>query len=68
MYYKNNKKVYIISILKSKDYKTILKLLVKNDENIYIFTCGNDKERYTDDEILKDEAKKSGEKIYLQWN
>ena len=26
MYYKNNKKVYIISILKSKDYKTILKL------------------------------------------
>lgn len=62
MYYKNNKKVYIISILKSKDYKTILKLLVKNDENIYIFTCGNDKERYTDAEILKDEAQKSGAK------
>ena len=62
MYYKNNKKVYIISILKSKDYKTILKLLVKNDENIYIFTCGNDKERYTDAEILKDEAQKLGAK------
>lgn len=62
MYYKNNKKVYIISILKSKAYKTILKLLVKNDENIYIFTCGNDKERYTDAEILKDEAQKSGAK------
>lgn len=62
IYYKNNKKVYIISILKSKDYKTILKLLVKNDENIYIFTCGNDKERYTDAEILKDEAQKSGAK------
>lgn len=62
MYYKNNKKVYIISILKSKDYKTILKLLVKNDENIYIFTCGNDKKRYTDAEILKDEAQKSGAK------
>ncbi len=62
MYYKNNKKVYIISILKSKDYKTILKLLVKNDENIYIFTCGNDEERYTDAEILKDEAQKSGAK------
>lgn len=62
MYYKNNKKVYIISILKSKDYKTILKLLVKNDENIYIFTCGNDKERYNDAKILKDEAQKSGAK------
>lgn len=62
MYYKNNKKVYIISILKSKDYKTILKLLVKNDENIYIFTCGNDEERYNDAEILKDEAQKSGAK------
>ena len=62
MYYKNNKKVYIISILKSKDYKTILKLLVKNDENIYIFTCGNDKDRYNDAEILKDEAQKSGAK------
>lgn len=62
MYYKNNKKVYIISILKSKDYKTILKLLVKNDENIYIFTCGNNKERYNDAEILKDEAQKSGAK------
>lgn len=62
MYYKNNKKVYIISILKSKAYKTILKLLVKNDENIYIFTCGNDKERYNDAEILKDEAQKSGAK------
>lgn len=62
MYYKNNKKVYIISILKSKDYKTILKLLVKNDENIYIFTDGNDKERYNDAESLKEEAQKSGAK------
>lgn len=56
MYYKNTKKVFIISLLKSKDYKTILKLLVKNNENIYIFTNGNSKERYWDKEILKNEA------------
>lgn len=62
MYYKNDKKLYIISILKSKDYKTILKLLVKNDENIYVFTYGNDKERYNNAEILKNEAQKLGAK------
>ena len=62
MYYKDTKKVFIISLLKSKDYKTVLKLLVKNDENIYIFTNGNSKERYNDAEILKKEAQKSGAK------
>lgn len=62
MYYKDTKKVFIISLLKSKDYKTVLKLLVKNDDNIYIFTNGNSKERYNDAEILKKEAQKSGAK------
>ena len=62
MYYKDTKKVFIISLLKSKDYKTVLKLLVKNDENIYIITNGNSKERYNDAEILKKEAQKSGAK------
>lgn len=39
MYYKNNKKIYIISLLKSKDYKTVIKLLVENNnDDIFIFT------------------------------
>ena len=56
MYYKDTKKVFIISLLKSKDYKTVLKLLVKNDDNIYIFTNGNSKERYWDNKVLTEEA------------
>lgn len=56
MYYKDTKKVFIISLLKSKDYKTVLKLLVKNDDSIYIFTNGNNKERYWDNQILREEA------------
>ena len=56
MYYRDTKKVFIISLLKSKDYKTVLKLLVKNDDNVYIFTNGNSKERYWDNKILSEEA------------
>lgn len=62
MYYKEDKKLYIISILKSKDYKTIIDLLVQNDKNIYLFTNGNSKERYWDSNILKEEAKKKKNK------
>ena len=62
MYYKDTKKVYIVSLLKSKDYKTILKLLVKNNKDVYIFTNGNSKERYWDSNILKEEAVKLGGK------
>jgi len=39
MYYPNEEKVYIVSILKSKDYKTVIKLLTKeNEKDIFIFT------------------------------
>lgn len=37
-YYSNDKKIYIISILKSKDYKTIIKLLTEEKDSIFIFT------------------------------
>ena len=37
-------------------YSIIYKLLVKNDENIYIFTNGNSKERYWDNKVLSKEA------------
>ena len=39
-YYKNDKKVYILSILKTKDYKTVIKELMEDKESIFIFTDG----------------------------
>jgi len=57
MYYKNHKKVYIISILKTKDYKTVVKKLCIDKEAIFIFTDGNDKNRYVAKEVLYNEAK-----------
>lgn len=38
MYYPNKRKIYIVSILKSKDYKTVIKLLTKEDNSIFVFT------------------------------
>ena len=57
MYHKEDKKVYIISILKSKDYKTILKQLCTDLDIIYIFTSGNDSTRYVEKEELLKTAK-----------
>lgn len=39
-YYKTDKKVYILSILKTKDYKTVIKELIEDKEAIFIFTDG----------------------------
>lgn len=55
-YYKNENKVFIISILKTKDYRTILKLLLDDKDAIYIFTSGNDKDRFFSKEELYYEA------------
>jgi len=67
MYYPNNKKVYIISILKTKDYKTIIENICKDKEAIFYFTSGVDK-RYVPKEKLYNEAKKylSEDKIFKQ--
>ena len=58
MYYRRQKKVYIISILKTKDYKMVLKNLLKDDKSIFIFTGGNDEERYLSKEELLETAEK----------
>ena len=58
MYYKKSKKVIVVSILKKKDYKTILKMLLENIDATYIFTDGNDKEKYVSKEELLEIAKK----------
>lgn len=53
MYYKDMEKVYIISILKRKDYEKMLKLLLQDENATFILTSGNDKERYASGEELK---------------
>ena len=57
-YFPNNNKVYIVSVLKTKDYKTIVKNLVKDKNAIFYFTSGNDKKKYVSKENLYNEAKK----------
>lgn len=57
-FYPNERKVYILSILKTKDYKTVIKNLTQDKNGVYIFTNGNDKEKYVSNEDLYNEAKK----------
>ena len=56
-YYNKKDKVFIISILRTKDYKTIIKQLLEQD-GVFIFTSGNDANRYVSKEELLEEAKK----------
>lgn len=66
MHYKNEKKVYIVSILKSKDYKTIIRLLCEDNNGVFIFTSGNDENRYVSKKDLFDEASKFlSDNIYM---
>ena len=68
MYYKESNKVYIISILKTKDYKTVLKELLEDKEGNFIFTDGNDKNLYVSKEELFKTAKKytSNKNLYVK--
>lgn len=68
MYYRNQEKVYIISILKTKDSNMILKQLLKDEKTVFIFTDGNNKELYTSKEELLEIAKKytKSQKLYAQ--
>ena len=56
-YYNGKDKVFIVSILKTKDYKTIIEQITKMD-GTFIFTSGNDKNRYVPKEELYSIAKK----------
>lgn len=61
-YYPQNKKIYIISILKTKDYKTVIKELIEDKDASFIFTDGTkDKDEvkcYVEKETLYEEALK----------
>ena len=66
MYYNEFKRTYIISILKTKDYDEMLKLLSKDKNAKIILTSGNDEERHDSKEDLEKSAKKyiKAEQIY----
>ena len=53
MYYKNKKKIYIFSILKTKDYKSVLQELLKDEEGTFIFTDGNSKDYVEKEDLLE---------------
>lgn len=61
-YYKGKEIVYIVSILKRKDYESMLKCLCKDKNAILIVTSGNDEIRYTSKEELYDIAIKYKDK------
>ena len=52
MYYSKVKRVYIISILKRKDYNKMLKLIAQDKEAIFILTSGNNSETYVSSDEL----------------
>ncbi len=54
MYYKNRKKVFIVSILKTKDYENILKFLLEDKDATFILTSGDDEERFVSGEDMRD--------------
>ncbi len=64
IYYKAAKKIYVISVLKSKDYKKIIKDILE-EGNVYIFTNGNDKNRYTDNHSMVKYAKKVNQNVEI---
>ena len=58
MYYPKQKKVFILSILKTKDYRAILQRLMQEENSaIYFFTDGIDKNRFVAKEELYRVAK-----------
>lgn len=57
-YYINQKRIYIISILKTKDYNTIIKELSEDKEAIFYFTDGVPERPYVPAKTLAKEAEK----------
>lgn len=64
LYYKNAKKIYVISVLKSKDYHKIIEDILDKD-NVYIFTDGNDKNLFTDKHLMYEYAKRLNDKAEI---
>ena len=58
MYYSDFKRVYVVSILKRKDYKKIVELLLGDKEAKFIFTSGNNSPEFAEANELYNIAKK----------
>lgn len=56
MYYSDIKRVYIVSILERKDYEKMIQLLLQDEDAEFIFTSGNNPNRYAS--IVKSIIKK----------
>ncbi len=67
-YYSDNKRIYIISILETKDHLSILKELADDKDAIFYFTNGVEERPYVNGEDLKREAVKyiSEENIFVK--
>lgn len=57
-YYAQEKRVYILSMLNTKDYQNVIEQLMQDKEAIYFFTSGNDPKKYVPKETLYKEASK----------
>lgn len=69
MYYNGIKRLYVISILKTKDYEKILKILFEDENATFLFTSGNNQERYVAKEELYNTAKKykkDGQTVHMK--
>lgn len=66
-YYNNQKKVYVISILKTKDHSTIIKELSEDRDAIFYFTDGIEEKPYVPAKTLAEEARKYilGDKVNI---
>ena len=56
MYYKNEKKIFVISLLRTKDYKMYLKEILKEENSKFIFTSGNNSDKFFSKEELYEES------------
>lgn len=65
-YHKNAKKVFIISILETKDYAKILEQILQEDA-IFIFTSGNEEGRFVSkEELYRVASRLTKNKIFYQ--
>ena len=58
MYYSNYRRRYVISILRRKDYKKMIQLLLEDTEASFILTSGNDAKRFATSKELYEVATK----------
>ena len=68
MYYKDSERVYVVSILKRKDYKKMVELLIQDKNATFIFTSGIDDTRYVSGTELLQIAQnfKSNQKLIIK--